>query len=388
MLRRNGFRIGQTGLRYKSILNLPAKTAIDPDSIYVISIPITNLRSYVHCHHRPSLLHESQRDKYPLATKIEAKLIALATKGWDKLVSSDWKINKNIVYYIKKLLATIPYQEGCLKSFPSKAEMIRVVKGDQATDIALARNPNGDTEISDADAKAMASATAERAQTDVDTPSITTIEPPLPPNVLQGSVTELNIPPAQLQRIPFYHPSFQQPCAILDQLYHFRDTAHATYRRNAIWCAIGIPLTLPFALVPVVPNVPCFYLCYRLYCNWKALEGVKNMDYLLETAHPIDPKESKKSVCEILADDKLVADTTHLSFKPITNLDKIYTLNNTEEELAPPVQAEEKVLINEEIIDVVTKRLNVPKLKEDLMKAMHQEQKRLDNEVEHDVEVK
>ena len=43
-----------------------------------------------------------------------------------------------------------------------------------------------------------------------------------------------------------------------------------------------IPISLPFALVPIVPNVPGFYIAYRLYCNVKALLGVKHLDYLLE----------------------------------------------------------------------------------------------------------
>lgn len=45
-----------------------------------------------------------------------------------------------------------------------------------------------------------------------------------------------------------------------------RQPLHA---KRMIWSAIGAPLTLPFALVPIIPNIPGFYLLFRAWSHWK-----------------------------------------------------------------------------------------------------------------------
>ncbi|EDO19043.1 hypothetical protein Kpol_2000p7 [Vanderwaltozyma polyspora DSM 70294] len=54
------------------------------------------------------------------------------------------------------------------------------------------------------------------------------------------------------------------------------------HRRHAIYCAVGLPLTLPMALLPVVPNVPGFYLLYRIYANYKAYHGALHLMNILK----------------------------------------------------------------------------------------------------------
>lgn len=359
-------------VRHNLTFKLPATRQIDPNLIYVILIPVTTARLYIFCHHKPLVLHQSQQDQYPLITRFETKVTGLANKAWSKMVNLKIEINQKIVRMIKKLLATIPYQELCLKLFPLKAEMIRVIKGPQSQIV--------EDEIPPAvreDIKGIPLITGQGPE----------YHRQLPPNILQGLLSDLKIPENQLQAVPFYHPEFQEPCTILDQLYKFRDEAYKTHKRNAIFCAIGIPLSLPVALIPVIPNVPGFYLAYRLYCNIKALQGVKNLDYLLETDHPIDLSHKNKLVCEVLTDNDLVADTTHLEFKEIPNLDKIYSLANDPDALSRPVQREEEVILTPDIVDILVERLEVPQLKEELLKAINQEQKRLDKELKTSDEV-
>ena len=45
-----------------------------------------------------------------------------------------------------------------------------------------------------------------------------------------------------------------------------RRTPH--HRKYLIWCIVGMPFTAPFALIPVVPNLPFFYLVWRAYSHW------------------------------------------------------------------------------------------------------------------------
>ncbi|RDA96216.1 hypothetical protein CP533_1707 [Ophiocordyceps camponoti-saundersi (nom. inval.)] len=65
------------------------------------------------------------------------------------------------------------------------------------------------------------------------------------------------------------------------------------HRQRFIWCFAAMPLTLPFALVPMhdakltfshysIPNLPFFYLVYRAWSHWRALAGGRHVQWLVE----------------------------------------------------------------------------------------------------------
>ncbi|KAI1207934.1 mitochondrial K+-H+ exchange-related-domain-containing protein [Annulohypoxylon truncatum] len=58
-----------------------------------------------------------------------------------------------------------------------------------------------------------------------------------------------------------------------------REPLHKT---RLIWCLIGMPISAPFALVPVIPNLPFFYLMYRAWSHWRALAGGKHIRFLCD----------------------------------------------------------------------------------------------------------
>ncbi|KAF2109835.1 mitochondrial K+-H+ exchange-related-domain-containing protein [Lophiotrema nucula] len=58
------------------------------------------------------------------------------------------------------------------------------------------------------------------------------------------------------------------------------------HKRNLIWSVVGMPFTAPFMLIPVIPNLPFFYLVYRAYSHWKALQGSQHLEFLLENNLP------------------------------------------------------------------------------------------------------
>lgn len=66
----------------------------------------------------------------------------------------------------------------------------------------------------------------------------------------------------------------------------------ALHRRNMIWCFIGMPLSAPFALVPIIPNLPFFYLVYRAWSHWRAIAGGKHVSWLIER-QLLQPSPSK-----------------------------------------------------------------------------------------------
>jgi hypothetical protein len=53
---------------------------------------------------------------------------------------------------------------------------------------------------------------------------------------------------------------------VLNQLAVERQGLH---KKLMIWSVIGAPLTLPFAAVPIVPNIPGFYLLFRAYSHFR-----------------------------------------------------------------------------------------------------------------------
>lgn len=66
---------------------------------------------------------------------------------------------------------------------------------------------------------------------------------------------------------------------ILHTLSTERESLH---KRRLLWCFVGMPISAPFALIPVIPNLPFFYLAYRAWSHWHALSGGKHLQFLLQ----------------------------------------------------------------------------------------------------------
>lgn len=136
--------------------------------------------------------------------------------------------------------------------------------------------------------------------------------------------------------------------SIIRQLANERAALH---RSRLWWSIIGMPIVAPFALVPLIPNIPFFYLAFRAYSHWKALEGGKHLEFLLM--------------------NNLLAPV------PSTELDAIYKNNiqcggktqihgNTETPNSDPV------LINDSDAQMIAKTLQVPELAGELERAHSQ----------------
>lgn len=297
------------------------------DSIFVLSVPITTHRSFIYCHHKPSLLSDKQRNEMDWRVKAENKVVSLAIKGWNKLENSKVSINQKIVVFIRRLLSSIPYDENCLRSFPRKSVMIREINEEH--------------------------------------------QESLPKVVLTADIESDVVSLDQLKPIPVYHPRFQEPQAILSQMHEFRSSLTAYHKKWAYLCALGIPLSLPAALIPVLPNVPGFYFAYRLYCHLQALRGAGNLGYLLESNS---------------ADDT-IEDTTHLTFSSVPGLDNPYLASGLFEKIKEEnLEESERLLINPEIIDQLCESTHLHQVKDDLLRALAQESRRLKKSLEESPE--
>ncbi|KAK0665127.1 mitochondrial K+-H+ exchange-related-domain-containing protein [Cercophora samala] len=66
---------------------------------------------------------------------------------------------------------------------------------------------------------------------------------------------------------------------ILETLATERESLH---KQRLVWCFVGMPITIPVGLLPVVPNLPFFYLVYRAWSHWRAYAGGKHIQFLLK----------------------------------------------------------------------------------------------------------
>lgn len=78
------------------------------------------------------------------------------------------------------------------------------------------------------------------------------------------------------------------------------------HRKRMWWSFIACPLTAPFGLIPLIPNIPFLYLVYRGWSHWRALNGSKHLEYLVDkdllnlTSHPVLERLYAKRVSRAL----------------------------------------------------------------------------------------
>ncbi|ATY64249.1 (fungal and plant) [Cordyceps militaris] len=126
----------------------------------------------------------------------------------------------------------------------------------------------------------------------------------------------------------------------------------AIHRRQMMWCFVGMPITLPFALVPVIPNLPFFYLVYRAFSNWRAIAGGKHVQWLIEK--------------------KLLLPS------PSKALDLVYAQSPAAKNM--DAAAKEEILLTHTQIRTCTDTLDIPELETELERAVWQIEEELKKE--------
>ncbi|KAM3439449.1 hypothetical protein MY4824_002724 [Beauveria thailandica] len=118
------------------------------------------------------------------------------------------------------------------------------------------------------------------------------------------------------------------------------------HRRQMMWCLVGMPITLPFALVPIIPNLPFFYLVYRAFSNWRAIAGGKHVQWLIE--------------------NKLLVPS------PSKALDLVYAQSPAAVAQIKDPEAKEEILLTHTQIRTCTDALGIPELETELDRAVWQ----------------
>ncbi|EXJ95132.1 hypothetical protein A1O1_00251 [Capronia coronata CBS 617.96] len=118
---------------------------------------------------------------------------------------------------------------------------------------------------------------------------------------------------------------------------------------------IAMPFTIPFALVPIVPNIPFFYAAYRCWSHWRALKGSDHLDFILD--HRLYRLLSPPEIEELY--EQVVPDAPDFTF-----VTRLQLLDGS----TPP----EKILLPADSHTVVAKVTGVPELSNEVERALWQ----------------
>lgn len=149
----------------------------------------------------------------------------------------------------------------------------------------------------------------------------------------------------------------------------------ALHKSRMIYCFIGLPVTAPIALLPLIPNLPFFYLVYRAWSHWRALSGSKHIQFLLNKKL-IAPNPSR------ILDTIYSAGVMKATRGSITLDPKTKKPANSSTPLLERNELNEVILLGKGDSSRIAKALDMPELHAELDRAIWQVQKALKSELE------
>ncbi|TID27000.1 putative transporter [Venturia nashicola] len=194
-------------------------------------LPISTRRTLIYCDKNTiqnAAANLAPGQKPPILDRITTK--AADTWADFEKAESGWK--KHLTNYGNMVLRRIPYEEWGLKSIP-----------------ALSRTRRGELE----------EAAAKGAKEKV----------------------EVLFPGAYLKE-----------GRVLETLKNLATERQALHKSKMLWSFGIAPFTAPFMLVPVVPNIPFFYMVFRGWSHWRALNGSRHLEFLTKNPIILSPKTS------------------------------------------------------------------------------------------------
>ncbi|KAG9238849.1 mitochondrial K+-H+ exchange-related-domain-containing protein [Amylocarpus encephaloides] len=128
------------------------------------------------------------------------------------------------------------------------------------------------------------------------------------------------------------------------------------HRKNMIWSFVAMPISAPIALIPIIPNLPFFYLVFRAWSHWRALSGSKHIEFLLKN-HLITPRPSKV-------------------------LDELYSTGKEPFDVGSDLEGAETLVLHRSNGTRIAEALEMPELDLELDRAVWQVEKALRSEKE------
>ncbi|KAK6354816.1 hypothetical protein TWF696_003948 [Orbilia brochopaga] len=169
-----------------------------------------------------------------------------------------------------------------------------------------------------------------------------------------------------------YPPSVMTPAEIPGLLHKLGTEKRGAHKRLLIWSIIGMPISAPFALIPIIPNIPFFYLAFRAYSHWRALQGGHHLEFLVKN-NLLDPQPDPQLDRIYKKKVEAVAEVADIDDAKIEKAAETGTMDEAAEEHL----GEEFLLVEEPQAKEVSEVLKIPQLVVELQRACEQVQAQL-----------
>jgi len=151
--------------------------------------------------------------------------------------------------------------------------------------------------------------------------------------------------------------------SVLELLRTLGTERQGLHKSRMIYSFIGMPISAPFALVPIVPNLPFFYLVFRAWSHWRALSGAQHIDFLLDK-NLIKPTPSK------ILDDLYSKGKQPFDAALLNGAEKSSTTSDG-------IDLEERMVLHKSDGKRIAEALEIPELDVELDRAVWQVEKSL-----------
>ncbi|AMD20090.1 HCL061Cp [Eremothecium sinecaudum] len=282
------------------------------DPLKIIVIPVTTEKCYFYFKHTKELLNTKSK-----FVRYEQKMIQKATNVWRNMEKSTNVVTIQIVAWVNLLLVRIAWIERSLTSFPSESYILKRVELVKKRTAEVMNLRKGDE--------------------------------------LQLSGQELKLMEEVVNPKPvhvYYPRSIVPENVVVSELNQLWQRGKKVHKKYFYLCLLGLPLTIPIAIVPLLPNIPGFYLAYRAYCNYKAYAGARHLESLMQG-------NGKQ----------------HVDFVDLKEYSEMLTDGGSTG--YPAFDAPESMLLNNNLLDKLMDNLSIHEIRRDLTIAMKQEKRRL-----------
>jgi hypothetical protein len=301
------------------------KPTLPGKRIYFYALPLTTKKTFLHCKYNDTIFPDGKKT---LENKIIDKFMTL----WNNFCKSDAKFNQTIVKFINKILSNIPWLETCLLSIPSQKFITRKMKQDEF---------NKDKEQV---------------------------------FVTHEEILEKNIKSNELEMFDFYYPNKLSNMELI--MNNFKPEFKSQYelhRKGILTDLLLMPLTIPFAIVPLLPNIPGFYLLYRIYCHIKVIASLKYLVILLKDGHFKFNKIDEIAEIYLNTKDEEVRANVINELAYVSEKQAFADIEGVDQG-----EREEKLLLSEDVAHELCKLFDDEKGADKLIYAIQQERKHLE----------
>ena len=337
--------IRHIGLRFNSNLSKSIPISeITPQlsnkRIYFYALPITTRKTFIHCKYNNDIFPNGKET-------LENKLINKFTTIWKNFSTSDASINKKVVKIINQVLSKIPWLETCLLSIPSQKFITRKLREDKEREEK--------------------SEFKSESKSESQTTSFVT----------HDTIISKNLKSEDLEQFDYYYPKGLTNSKIMLETFRPEFKQQYEIHRKGIYKDLLLmPLTIPFALVPLLPNIPGFYLLYRIYCHIKVIASLKFLIGLLKDLH--FKFHEVDNLTEIyLSTNDIKIQSNVLEHLALINENNFNSLDNPNDIEGKFLEMDEKLLISKDVAEKLCEVFDDKECTEKLMFAIEQESKHL-----------